>query len=130
VKMIVHRSKYPFHPGKIFVFGSNLAGIHGAGAAREALERYGAIPRAGIGRNGMSYAIPTKDFHIKTMPLASIAAHVDDFINYALEHRELQFFITPIGTGLAGYTHAQIAPMFRHAPDNCELPEEWKELLK
>lgn len=78
----------------------------------------------------MSYAIPTKDFQIQTMSLPSIASHVDDFIWYALRMSNFHFFVTPIGTGLAGYSHAQIAPMFRHAPSNCELPEEWKELLK
>lgn len=121
---------FPFHSGKIFVFGSNLAGKHGLGAAREAFERYGAVYGAGIGRNGMSYAIPTKDFHLQTMSLNAIQTYVCDFINYALEHDDLQFFVTPIGTGLAGYSHAQIAPMFRNPPDNCEMPPEWKDLLK
>lgn len=123
-------STFPFHPGKILVFGSNLAGRHGAGAAKEALERYGAISGRGFGLQGSSYAIPTKDREIRTLRLVQINYFVADFLQWADTHRGTQFFITPIGTGLAGYTHAQIAPMFRHAPDNCELPEEWKGLLK
>lgn len=113
------------------MFGSNLAGIHGAGAAKEAREHYGAIPGVGIGRQGMSYAIPTKGYHLEILPLASIQEFVAYFIQeYAKEYHYEKFFVTPIGTGLAGYSHAQIASMFRHAPDNCELPEEWKDLLK
>lgn len=123
-------STFPFQPGKIFVFGSNLAGRHGAGAAKEALERYGAFPGIGYGPCGMSYALPTKDRFIRTLPLAEIERHVEQFIMYAHANPSLQFFVTPIGTGLAGYHHAQIAPMFRHAPKNCQLPEQWKELLK
>jgi hypothetical protein len=121
---------FPFHPGKIFVFGSNLAGIHGAGAAKEALERYGAKWGVGAGRQGNSYASPTKDFQLKTLPLEIIRSHVQIFLSYAKHNPNEQFFVTAIGTGLAGYSHAQIAPMFRHAPENCELPPEWKELLR
>lgn len=121
---------YPFHPGKIFVFGSNLAGIHGAGAAKEALERYGAVDRCGVGLWGMSYAIPTKDENLKPLPLYEINLAVAKFLVFAHKRPPMSFFVTPIGTGLAGYFHAQIAPMFRLAPDNCELPEEWKGLLK
>lgn len=123
-------STFPFHPGKIFVFGSNLAGIHGAGAAREAHLRYGAVYGNPIGLQGSSYAIPTKNGHMRTLKLVQINGHVADFLVFASIKKSLQFFITPIGTGLAGYSHVQIAPMFRYAPDNCELPEEWKELLK
>lgn len=121
---------FPFHAGKIFVFGSNLAGRHGAGAAKEAYERYGAKMGAGIGRHGMSYAIPTKDFHIQNMSLNSIQSHVADFLHYAKANPDLTFYVTPIGTGLAGYFHGQIAPMFRGSPSNCELPREWMEILK
>lgn len=120
---------FPFHPGKIFVFGSNLAGRHGAGAAREALERYGARPKVGIGLCGWSYAIPTKDRDIITLPLKDIAVYVEKFLVYANARPELQFFVTPIGTGLAGYKHSDIAPLFKGAPKNCEMPREWKEWL-
>lgn len=123
-------TQFPFRLGKIFVFGSNLAGIHAAGAAREAKESYGAINSYGIGLLGMSYAIPTKDVNIKTLPLYAINLAVANFLVFAHERPAMLFYVTAIGTGLAGYTHAQIAPMFRHASENCELPEEWKELLK
>jgi len=114
---------------KIFVFGSNLRGVHGAGAALHARQNHGAIYGKGIGRHGNSYAIPTKDYQIQTLPLHSIKLHVDTFIRYARDNPHLRFQVTAIGTGLAGYKHTDIAPMFRDAPDNCELPYEWKQIL-
>lgn len=125
---------FPFHAGKIFVFGANLKGIHGAGAAKEAFQRYGAKWGAGIGHFGQSYAIPTKDFQLAVMSLTSIRSHVDVFKDYARLHaakpQPKQFFITAIGTGLAGYSHTEIAPMFANCPPNCQLPDEWRGLLK
>ena len=110
----------------IFVFGSNLAGIHGAGAARFAVINHGARYRQGIGLQGNSYAIPTKDHHIKTLPLDEIQKHVDVFIQFAKEHSLLEFQVTRIGCGLAGYTDSDIAPMFKDAPSNCQLPDGWR----
>ena len=107
----------------IFVFGSNLAGRHGAGAALYAQRCRGAIYGQGEGLQGDSYAIPTKDHDIKTLPLVAIAAFVHKFIQFAWEHPELKFEVTPIGCGLAGYKPSQIAPFFRDAPENCILPE-------
>lgn len=113
---------------KIFVFGSNLAGVHGAGAALHARTHHGAIYGRGMGLQGHSYGIPTKDHRIQTLPLDSIQVHVENFMAFAKEHPELHFEVTRIGCGLAGYTDAQIAPLFRGAPDNCQLPEGWREL--
>ena len=113
-----------------FIFGSNLSGIHGAGAAKFALSRAGAMWGHGVGIQGNSYAIPTKDKNIRTLPLDKIMEYVDDFIAFAQDNFEDTFFVTAIGTGLAGYSHADIAPMFKHAPDNCILPVEWKEFLE
>lgn len=110
----------------IFVFGSNLAGRHGKGAALYAREYHGAEYGVGIGRTGGSYAIPTKDQNIRTLPLDIIKQHVDTFLQYAKDHPELTFVITPIGTGYAGYSHEQIAPMFKDSPTNCQLPVVWK----
>lgn len=110
----------------IFVFGSNLAGRHGKGAALTALLYHGAIYGQGNGRQGNSYAIPTKDVYLRTLPLETINFYVDIFITYAKEHPELSFFITRIGCGLAGYTDTDIAPMFKNAPSNCELPLLWR----
>lgn len=110
----------------IFVFGSNLAGRHGKGAALTARLYHGAIYGQGNGRQGNSYAIPTKDVYLRTLPLETINFYVDIFITYAKEHPELSFFITRIGCGLAGYTDTDIAPMFKNAPSNCELPLLWR----
>lgn len=111
----------------IFVFGSNLAGRHGAGAALCALKEHGAVYGVGYGRTGNAYALPTKDWFIKTLPLTVIKDYVKEFIEYAKEHSDLQFQVTRIGCGLAGYTDAQIAPFFREAPANCVLPDGWRK---
>ena len=113
-------------PRKIFVFGSNLAGIHGAGSARCAMEEHGATYGIGVGISGNSYAIPTKDSNIESLPLSVIKLYVDQFIGYAREHRDDIFNIVAIGCGLAGFTPEQIAPMFVDAPDNCILPKDFK----
>lgn len=110
----------------IFVFGSNLSGIHGAGAAKFARENHGAILGKGTGLQGNSYAIPTKDWQIKTLPLSNIKPFVDEFLVFASQHPEMRFNVTRIGCGLAGYTDKDIAPMFRGAPENCTLPEGWR----
>ena len=113
-------------PGNIFVFGSNRAGIHGAGAAKTARQRYGAKWGSGEGLQGNSYALPTKDAHIQTLPLRDIKRHVDVFLAFARSRPELSFFVTRIGCGLAGYCDAEIAPLFKGAPANCELPSGWE----
>lgn len=110
---------------QIFVFGSNLAGRHGKGAALFARQHHGAIYGQGVGLQGQSYAIPTKDSYLRTLPLYEIDGYVNQFINFAYEHPELTFLVTRIGCGLAGYKDNQIAPLFRNAPNNCILPKEW-----
>jgi len=117
--------KFEWAPGRIFVFGSNRAGIHGAGAALTARKHYGALQTVGEGLQGSSYALPTKDEHIETLPLEVIGEHVRRFLVFATSRRDLIFFVTRIGCGLAGYTDADIGPLFRGAPSNCELPEGW-----
>ena len=87
---------------------------------------HGAQYGVGVGRTGQSYAIPTKDTQIKTLPLDRITAYVQDFLTYARQHPTTRFHVTRIGCGLAGYTDAQIAPMFAHAPTNCVLPVGWR----
>jgi hypothetical protein len=113
----------------IFVFGSNLAGRHGKGAALHARQHHGAVYGQGVGLQGTSYGIPTKDEHIQTLPLHHIQKHVEDFKTFAASRPDLTFQITPIGCGLAGYQPHQIAPMFLGAPQNCILPEEFKHAL-
>lgn len=113
----------------VFVFGSNLAGRHGAGAALEAKIHWGAKYGQGSGRQGMSYAIPTKSGNLVTLPLKEIQTHVAGFLWYAKKHPELTFLVTRVGCGLAGYQDREIAPFFRGAPANCVFPEEWAEFL-
>lgn len=109
---------------KIFVFGSNEAGIHGAGAALYAMENHGAKYGVGWGLQGTSFAIPTKDRRIRTLPLERIQEYVSTFLEFAKVHDELTFVVTRIGCGLAGYTDEQIGPMFKGAPKNVEFFEE------
>ncbi len=109
----------------VFVFGSNLAGRHGKGAALYARQRCGAIYGQGEGLQGRSYAIPTKDERLRTLSLERIDMYVARFIVFAREHPGLTFRVTRIGCGLAGYTDEQIAPLFATAPANCELPDGW-----
>jgi hypothetical protein len=113
----------------VFVFGSNLAGRHGKGAALFALKNHGAIYGQGIGFQGRSYAIPTKDADLRTLPLDTIASFVKHFLAYADAYPELTFNVTPIGCGLAGYKPTDIAPMFRDVPHNVILPKEFKDVL-
>lgn len=105
----------------IFVFGSNLAGRHGKGAALEAVRNWGAIRGCGAGAQGRSYAIPTKDGSLKKMPLGEIKPHVSMFLNWARDHPDDQFIVTAIGCGLAGYDPKDIAPMFSAATENVFL---------
>ena len=115
---------------KIFVFGSNLAGRHGKGAALTAYRERGAVYGQGVGLQGTSYAIPTKDENLNTLPLHKIQRYVDNFVKFAVLNPEMKFEVTRIGCGLAGYEDAEIAPMFRDAPDNCILPVGWRVLAK
>jgi hypothetical protein len=110
----------------VFVFGSNLAGRHGKGAALTARKQFGAIYGQGVGLQGNSYAIPTKDRNVKTLSLEKIEPHVQIFLEFARANPAMTFEITPIGTGLAGYKNSEIAPMFRGAPPNCHLPAQWR----
>jgi hypothetical protein len=116
---------------EIFVFGSNLAGRHGAGAAKFAVENHKAIYGIGVGLQGDSYGIPTKDQNIKTLPLETIQLYVNQFIDFARLTPDLLFNVTAIGCGLAGYNPSQIAPMFSSASglSNVRLPEEFKKVL-
>ena len=107
---------------EIFVFGSNLAGMHGGGAARIALERFGAKMGQGVGLQGQSYAIPTMQGGVET-----IKPYVDEFIQFAQQHPDLTFLVTRIGCGIAGFTDEEIAPLFEdaHLVANILLPKGW-----
>ena len=112
-------------PEHVFVFGSNLAGIHGAGAARLAFDRFGAVWGVGIGHQGKTYALPTKDKEIETLPIDEIKKYVDDFLNYAEDHPEFTFLVTKVGCGLAGWSVEDIAPLFSETSENVILPKEF-----
>lgn len=113
---------------EVFVFGSNLAGKHGTGAAKTAL-KWGAKYGEGVGLQGSTYAIPTRDVHINTLPLSEIKKYVDDFTNFAKQNGELTFLVTQIGCGLAGYKPIDIAPLFKQCIDigNVILPKNFTE---
>ena len=110
---------------EIFVFGSNLAGAHGGGAALLAYRKFGAVWGQGVGLQGQSYGIPTMHGGVET-----IRPYVDEFIAFAKQHPELTFLVTKIGCGIAGFTVAEIAPLFASALDveNVLLPQDFVEL--
>ena len=107
---------------EIFVFGSNLQGMHGGGAARLAYEKFGAIWGQGVGLQGQSYGIPTMHGGIE-----DIKPYVDEFIEFAKSHPELIFLVTRIGCGIAGFRDEEIAPLFKECIeiDNVILPESF-----
>lgn len=115
----------------IFVFGSNLAGRHGKGAAKFALQHHGAIYGKGEGFQGNSYGIPTKDANLKPLSLTEIAKYITEFLVFAEYYcDDFVFNVTPIGCGLAGYTPKDIAPLFNnYKPKNVILPESFKEII-
>lgn len=116
-------------PNEIMVFGSNLAGIHGKGAARVAYMKFGAVYGSATGIQGKSYAIPTKDYHLRVLSLEEIKKYVDDFLDYAIHYPEKEFFVSAIGTGLAGYKPKDIALMFKEVPSNVSLPQSFWDVL-
>jgi len=115
-------------PGNIFVFGSNLAGLHGAGAAVVARKLFAAAMGFSAGRCGMAYAIPTKDAELNVLPLSVIRPHVQRFVEYTAQHPELKFFVTRVGCGLSRYSDSDIAPMFKLAI-GCSFPKPWSPYL-
>lgn len=114
---------------EMFVFGSNLAGRHGAGAALYALKHYGAIYGQSYGPQGDSFAIPTKDSDLNPLSLRDINVYVDAFVMFANMHPEIDFLVTTIGCGLAGYGDDEIAPMFLSSPLNCKFHPRWMPYL-
>lgn len=114
---------------KIFTFGSNEAGRHGAGAAKRARAAYGAKYGQGKGLQGSSYAIPTKDSSLKTLPLNKVAKYVQEFKEFAELNSDKEFYVTRIGCGLAGFSDNQIAPLFVNSPQNCVFPKVWEKHL-
>ena len=114
-------------PDEVFVFGSNLHGMHGGGAAYVAFRQFGAVMGCGVGLRGQSYAIPTMQGGVET-----IKPYVDEFIAFAKAHPELFFYVTRIGCGIAGFKDKEIAPLFSEAVEveNVCLPEAFVKALK
>lgn len=114
-------------PDEIFVFGSNLASMHGGGAARLAYQKFGAVWGQGVGLQGQSYAIPTMQGGVET-----IQPYVDEFIEFAKQRPQLKFLVTEIGCGIAGFSPSEIAPLFEQAKEveNIYLPERFWMVLK
>jgi hypothetical protein len=116
-------------PNEIFVFGSNLSGRHGRGAALTA-RKFGAVPGQGTGKMGQSYGIATKDGELKVLPLPKVRQQITEFLHFAVDHPQYKFLVTQLGCGLAGWTPDDIAPLFfAHAiPSNVVLPKVFWEV--
>lgn len=114
-------------PNEIFVFGSNLDGFHGGGAARIAMDKFGAVWGQGVGLQGQCYAIPTMQGGVET-----IKPYVDEFVAFAGQHPEYKFLVTRIGCGIAGFADEEIAPLFQGAlnVENIILPREFVKALQ
>lgn len=112
---------------EVFVFGSNLDGFHGGGAAALAFRKFGAKWGKGVGHYGQTYGIPTMHGGVN-----EIRPYVDEFIIYAKRHPELIFLVTKIGCGIAGFTCEEIAPLFSETVNmvNVYLPEEFRKIIK
>ena len=110
---------------EIFIFGSNLQGMHGGGAARIAHQKFGAVWGEGVGLHGQTYAIPTMHGGVE-----EIKPYVDEFIHFAKDRTEFKFLVTRVGCGIAGFTDKEMAPLFEEAKvlENVYLPEKWWNL--
>lgn len=115
---------------RVFVFGSNKLGMHGAGAALTAKQQFGAVYGVGEGMRGTSYAIPTKKTPYISLPIDEVRQAVERFIVFAREHDEFEFYLTRVGCGLAGFKDEEIAPMFSAVPQNVKLPQRWLDMQR
>jgi len=119
-------------PDEVFVFGSNLAGRHGAGAARLAVLKFGAVYGKGVGLQGQTYALPTKDSKLQTIPLCKLNVFIGAFLTDCRTKDGKTFLLTKIGCGLAGLTVPEVAGLFKNylpLPPNLVLPKEFHDLI-
>lgn len=123
-----YRKRRSLVSNEIFVFGSNLAGRHGKGAALTAFHKYGAKYRKGTGLQGRSYAIPTKDEDLNVMELHDIVPYIHEFVQFTKDNPQFYFYVTAIGCGLSGYKPKDIAPHFKGAI-NCSFDICFAEYL-
>lgn len=133
------KMKYMYHingtipypaKGWVFVFGSNLAGLHKLGAADVAYKLFEATMFNGAGYMGRSYAIPTKDRFIRTLNRRDIQKYINGFIEFTHSHPELNFWVTAVGCGLAKYHDRDIAPLFKGCNTNCSFPINWRKYME
>ena len=125
-----HRDGAPCPGDQILVFGSNLLGMHGGGAARYAHDQRGAVWGVGEGPTGQCYALPTKHDFTRSLHILEVADKVNGFLLYAEANPDTVFFVTRIGCGLAGFTDDDIGPLFADAPTNCDFAVEWAQYLE
>lgn len=114
---------------EIFVFGSNLFGVHGAGAARQAFDQFDAVWGKGEGLQGRSYALPTKYSPRESLSIDDIKHYVHRFFECCNKNKDLVFLLTPVGCGYAGYDIEEMAPLFKKAPSNVVLPPQFMKFL-
>lgn len=114
---------------QVFVFGSNMAGKHLAGAAHTAYKKYGARWGKGMGHYGDSYALPTLNANLMRLPLDELRIVISAFIVYAMNHPDLEFKVTRVGCGIAAYDDSVVASMFNEAPSNCSFDLSWQSFL-
>jgi len=111
---------------RIFVFGSNVAGLHGGGAAWYAKNKLGAEWGVGEGLTGQTYALPTCYYPGEPVTYEELMVYVQNFIEFATAHLDLTFFVSAVGCGIAGFSESEVAPLFKDAPGNCDLPPDWR----
>lgn len=129
--MRVHMDGTSPLPHQVFVFGSNLAGRHGAGAARHAMDALGAVYGVASGFTGKCYAIPTKDEQINTMSIAAIRTYADQLVQDMIDNPQMDFFMTRVGCVLAGHSDSSMAALFKRASrlTNVDWPADWAPYL-
>lgn len=110
---------------QIFVFGSNLAGQHIGGAAKQALEMFGAVNGRGEGEQGQSYAFPTLDENFNKLDEFSLKLSISNLYNYCRRHKDKELLLTKVGCGIAGFDEHYIKSLFKNPPKNLILPEDW-----
>jgi len=125
-----HIDEIPYPSDYIFVFGSNLAGLHSLDLALIAKNYFAAEFGVGMGITGRSYAIPVKDRFIRFLSTKEIRKYVDMFKEYTHAHPDLKFWITELGVERRGYKHWEIAPLFLGCNTNCVFPDQWRKILK
>jgi hypothetical protein len=113
-------------PNEIFVFGSNLAGRHGAGAARQAHQQFGAVYGVGQGFTGQCYAFPPLSGSLEKLPLFRLEVERDVLYETCVSRDDLRFLLTKVGCGLAGYPEDTMKALFIDPPANLILPEDWR----